>query len=407
MSERPDDTHPMSNPDPAPRALNAWPKSIQEKIETLAARQAALYAEVHRAQSDEAMSRARLGEALMRAMAARCDAERQAREAALAHWRAQAPIHQRPARRNRPRRLIEKILVEAGGGAAVIAASGLWLSGGRSLRDIEAYAGRGADPAAQPNALFDQAWYLARNPDVAATGICPLTHYLLRGGAELRDPHPLFDARFYLEHNGVNLGETGLTPLEHYMRLGAQAGFDPHPLFRTAVYLGQAPELFETREVPLAHFLRLGGALGLTPHPLFDPVFYLAQLGSGATDNPLLHFLSEGSTMGLKPHPLFDPAWFTAHHPECAGEEALSAYLRRADSCSLSPGPWLDGAAYLARRGGELPAGLDPLTDYLWGGAWVMGEAKDGLHTSAYLVAHPGLAAEGLTPLEYWAARRA
>ena len=40
--------------------------------------------------------------------------------------------------------------------------------------------------------LFDDAWYLARNPDVAAAGMDPLIHFLQSGCAEGRDPSESF-----------------------------------------------------------------------------------------------------------------------------------------------------------------------------------------------------------------------
>ena len=45
--------------------------------------------------------------------------------------------------------------------------------------------------------LFDEAWYLAQNPDVAASGEDPIVHYLRRGAQESRDPSPLFDTAYY------------------------------------------------------------------------------------------------------------------------------------------------------------------------------------------------------------------
>jgi hypothetical protein len=44
--------------------------------------------------------------------------------------------------------------------------------------------------------LFDTAWYLAANPDVAAAGVDPLQHYIDYGAAEGRDPNPLFDSEW-------------------------------------------------------------------------------------------------------------------------------------------------------------------------------------------------------------------
>jgi hypothetical protein len=393
---------PPEDPAPAARAYNVWPQTLLEKIEVLGARQDALRAEVQRAQAGEALTRNRLGLALADALLARSRAEADARAAALAHWRGMAADWSRPDRRNRLRRQAEKALARLGarGGALIIAASGLWAEGGQA--EIQAYVSKGCDPTAQPRAIFDQAWYLERYPDVAATGRSPLVHYLLSGGAEGRWPHPLFDPDHYVGRNGVDLGVTGLTPLEHYVRLGAAQGFDPHPLFRTDHYLVQAPDLFGRREAPLAHYLRVGAGAGLSPHPLFKPELYAVQAGPDAGALGLPHFLTTGSAAGFKPHPLFDPAWFAATYPQVQGE-ALSHFVRRGGPDTLSPGPWLDGPHYVAARGDARPSELDPLTDYLQGGAWAVGEPSPGFWSGAYLTAHPELASQGLTPLERWA----
>ncbi|MEJ1976096.1 MAG: glycoside hydrolase family 99-like domain-containing protein [Acetobacteraceae bacterium] len=49
--------------------------------------------------------------------------------------------------------------------------------------------------AASPIAEFDSAYYLRENPDVAAVGMDPLEHYLVRGFAEERLPSPGFDTQ--------------------------------------------------------------------------------------------------------------------------------------------------------------------------------------------------------------------
>ncbi len=47
--------------------------------------------------------------------------------------------------------------------------------------------------------LFDEAWYLEMNPDVARSGADPVMHYIEAGAAEGRNPHPLFDTNYYGE----------------------------------------------------------------------------------------------------------------------------------------------------------------------------------------------------------------
>ena len=50
------------------------------------------------------------------------------------------------------------------------------------------YALYGAAEGRDPGPRFDTAGYLARNPDVARSGVNPLAHYLLFGRVEDRPP---------------------------------------------------------------------------------------------------------------------------------------------------------------------------------------------------------------------------
>jgi Rhamnan synthesis protein F len=71
--------------------------------------------------------------------------------------------------------------------------------------------------------LFDQAWYLASYPEVAAAGVDPALHYLIRGAAEHRDPGPMFDTAWYLEYY-CDVARAGINPLVHYIRYGVREG---------------------------------------------------------------------------------------------------------------------------------------------------------------------------------------
>ena len=76
--------------------------------------------------------------------------------------------------------------------------------------------------------LFDAAYYLGANPDVAAVSIDPLTHYLEKGAIELRNPSEAFDARFYVQQCRER-GQQVENPLLHYIRTGAAQGLIPRP----------------------------------------------------------------------------------------------------------------------------------------------------------------------------------
>jgi glycosyltransferase involved in cell wall biosynthesis len=71
--------------------------------------------------------------------------------------------------------------------------------------------------------LFDQEWYLTRNPDVAQAGVDPMEHYLLSGGFEGRDPSSLFDSKWYLTQN-PDVAKAGMNPLIHYLGWGKAQG---------------------------------------------------------------------------------------------------------------------------------------------------------------------------------------
>ncbi|MGP8027133.1 MAG: glycoside hydrolase family 99-like domain-containing protein [Acidocella sp.] len=66
-----------------------------------------------------------------------------------------------------------------------------------------------------PVPVFDAAWYLENNPDVAQGGADPFEHFLLFGVTEGRSPAPDFDLKFYINRYGTMLG--GENPLLHYL----------------------------------------------------------------------------------------------------------------------------------------------------------------------------------------------
>lgn len=67
--------------------------------------------------------------------------------------------------------------------------------------------------------LFDESWYLARNPDVALSGVPPLDHYLLLGMPLGRAPGPGFDPRSYADVY-PDVAGSDEPALSHYLRHG-------------------------------------------------------------------------------------------------------------------------------------------------------------------------------------------
>lgn len=67
--------------------------------------------------------------------------------------------------------------------------------------------------------FFDADWYAASYPDVAASGIDPIVHFVLFGGYEGRDPSERFSSRQYLD-TYPDVRRSGVNPLLHYLRWG-------------------------------------------------------------------------------------------------------------------------------------------------------------------------------------------
>jgi hypothetical protein len=71
--------------------------------------------------------------------------------------------------------------------------------------------------------LFDEAWYLAENEDVAKEGVDPVEHFINHGATEGRNPSPMFDLRQYLEIN-TDVAAAGMNPLIHFAKFGRAEG---------------------------------------------------------------------------------------------------------------------------------------------------------------------------------------
>ena len=73
------------------------------------------------------------------------------------------------------------------------------------------------------SSLFDAAWYLVQNPDVAAAGMDPALHYVLHGAGEGRDPGPQFSTAGYLAAH-PDVERASMNPLLHFVLHGKSEG---------------------------------------------------------------------------------------------------------------------------------------------------------------------------------------
>lgn len=108
--------------------------------------------------------------------------------------------------------------------------------------------------------VFDLAWYVQQYPDVAASGMDPLMHYITHGVAELRDPNPYFHTAWYLQRN-PDVVASGTNPLLHFVRNGWREGRQPNPDFDVLSYLEENPAARASELHPLLHFQLYGAGI--------------------------------------------------------------------------------------------------------------------------------------------------
>lgn len=158
--------------------------------------------------------------------------------------------------------------------------------------------------------LFDSQWYRAAYADLSEE-IDALRHYIEHGAAEGRNPHPLFDTRYYVEQCPA-AAESGLSPLGHYLIHGSANAKNPHPLFDASFYLEQVDDKSICRITPLEHYLQAGAEAGLNPNPFFDTRWYTTQHDKVRLQglNPLIHYVTVGEKNRANPSLRFEVDWY-------------------------------------------------------------------------------------------------
>lgn len=71
--------------------------------------------------------------------------------------------------------------------------------------------------------LFDADWYRQQYPDIAASRADPLTHFMLTGWREGRQPSPKFDVNYY-RYAHPDVAQIRVNPLAHYVIFGRAEG---------------------------------------------------------------------------------------------------------------------------------------------------------------------------------------
>ena len=192
--------------------------------------------------------------------------------------------------------------------------------------------------------LFDTAYYLQSNPDVAAAGMEPYQHFMAYGWREGREPSLLFSGSKYLAAN-PDVQTALLNPLSHYEAYGRAEG--------------------------RATFLAGGVA---TADLLIDPSYYVPQLGAALVPAGIAgqqqaawSYGAAGWRQGLNPNALFDTNYYLVQNPDvrAAGVDPLRHYEEYGWHEGRDPSLLFSGDRYLAANPDVRAAAINPLLHYV------------------------------------------
>lgn len=162
---------------------------------------------------------------------------------------------------------------------------------------------------------FDETYYVALNPGVATSGLCPVKHFCQVGWKERRDPTPWFSVAFYLD-TYPDVASAGVNPFKHYLSFGRGEGRHCRPPdtddriaqevmaiaseFDETYYLSQNPDVATSGLSPAEHFCQVGWRERRDPTPWFSVSYYLDAYPDvvGVGVNPFKHYLNYGRSEG-------------------------------------------------------------------------------------------------------------
>jgi autotransporter passenger strand-loop-strand repeat protein len=158
-----------------------------------------------------------------------------------------------------------------------------------------------------PADLLQPAWYFRSNPDVAASGLDAMTHYVGWGRREGRLP---------CEESDLLRGLGLVDPVTVAITMAdvVAAGVDP-----------------------VAHFLAIGWRERRRPNLYFDTGWYIDRYDVPVGMNPLVHYIVRGEEAGLAPSRPFDPQLYRQRSGIPPGVSALAHCLMHRQSQSRAP----------------------------------------------------------------------
>ncbi|HLO50880.1 MAG TPA: S8 family serine peptidase [Kamptonema sp.] len=204
-----------------------------------------------------------------------------------------------------------------------------------------------ADRAMTILALFDEKYYLAQNPQVAAavankTFRNGFEHFAKFGQFQGLNPSARFDNKLYLAVNPDAADEVAKgvfrSGFEQFIQKGQFLGRDPRNLYSESYYLEQNPAVATVVKEKkfrsgYEHFILFGQLEGRKASPFFDEKFYLAQnlqvadaVAKGLFRSGFDHFTKVGQFEGRSPSALVNESSYLKDNPDVAAAVKAGVY---------------------------------------------------------------------------------
>lgn len=122
---------------------------------------------------------------------------------------------------------------------------------------------------------------------------CPIEEPMIDEEQEIIERSGLFDAAYYLAINKDVAADKDLTPLQHFCIYGSREGRRPNPIF-DPIWYTNTYRIDPRRTNPLVHYILSGESLQYQPSASFDPGIYRYIHRLLRSDAVLLHALRHG-----------------------------------------------------------------------------------------------------------------
>jgi len=239
------------------------------------------------------------------------------------------------------------------------------VSSRKPLELAQHFIDKGADAGYRPNPLFNPDYYAEQ------TGITDpveaLLHFSAEGWKKGINPSRGFLVDQYLDAY-PDIAASGINPLWHYLRHGRAEGRRAFSLTAESVWRFTAQEMALPDEARISA-AQHAHAREIASSPLFDRAYYLAEYGllldQPSLEDPALHYLLVGERSGLLPNPFFDPEFYARQLRGKRKTCLLRHYRRKGWKAGHNPSPLFDGNAYCKAFSRWLPDKTCPLEHFL------------------------------------------